>query len=56
MVTRYDDMVVSYRMRQKIISLLFVCQLYHLLGTTEVWLGLTSHQLALSDKAAFKVT
>ena len=42
MVTRQDDVVVSYRTGEEIVGLMFVGELYHLLGATEVGLGLTS--------------
>ena len=52
MVTWQDDVVVSYRMSQEIVGLMLVSKLYHLLGATEVGLGLVAYQLTLSDKAA----
>ena len=52
MVTWQDDVVVSYGMGEEIVGLLSVCKLYHLLGATEVGLGLVAYQLTLSDKAA----
>ena len=41
MVTRQDDVVVTYGMGEEIIGLMLVGELYHLLGSTEVGLGLT---------------
>ena len=56
MVTRQYDVMVAYRTGEEIICLTLVGELYHLLGTTEVGLSLTPHQLSLGDKAARKVT
>ena len=42
-VTRQDDVVVTYRTGKEILRLTFVGKLYHLLGTTEVGLGLAPH-------------
>ena len=56
MVTRQYDVVVAYWTSEEIICLTLVGELYHLLGTTEVWLCLVSHQLSLCNEAARKVT
>ena len=55
MVTRQDDMVVTYRMGEEIIGLMLVGELYHLLGSTKVGLGLTPQQLSFCDEMAGKV-
>ena len=55
MVTRQDDVVVTYGMGEEIIGLMLVGELYHLLGSTEVGLGLTPQQLSFCDEMAGKV-
>lgn len=50
-----DDMVIAYRTGEEIIGLTLVGELYHLLGTTEIGLGLTPHQRSFSNKAAREI-
>ena len=55
MVTRKDDVVIAYRMSQEIVGLIFIGELYYLLGATKIGLGLTSHKFSFSNKTTREV-